>query len=92
MADQNTEVKAKIPLLTKKKYKTFKDFLDNELDKETSDMISAKYCEIMEFNPDASTYDKFKGKAHDKWRKNKVIELGISLRQINNQSVNNSVG
>jgi len=77
--------KIKNTLISKKKYNAFMAFLNKDLDLDTdkSDYISSKFCEIMNFNPNAITYNKINGEHHNKWRKNKATELGVSLRDIN---------
>ena len=75
-------IKAKITFISKKKFIAFKEFINTQLDSETSEEFLTKFCEIMDYDPDASTYDKLKGISNDKWRKKKAIELGVSLHQI----------
>jgi len=69
--------------LSKKKYQEYKSFLEEEYGTKISLAICSKFCEIFEFDPDKKLYDERNKLSHDKWRKKKAEEFGVSLSRVN---------
>lgn len=69
--------------ISKAKYNSFKKYIESQEYSDNGESILEKFCEIFEFNPDASFYTKEKGIKHRQWRKAKAEELGVSQYRIN---------
>jgi D-mannonate dehydratase len=70
--------------LTKKRYNDIQTYLKSEKDLTTEliDRICLNICEIFEYDPDATTYTKEKGKQHSEWRRKKAEEFGVSVYKV----------
>jgi hypothetical protein len=66
-------------MLSKKRFKEVQDMLGAYISNTELDVVMKQFCEIMHFDPEASTYNQDKKEQIMKSRRKRAEELGVSI-------------